>query len=238
MSKPFVSVLTPTYNRRRFIPAIIECYKAQTYPKDKMEWIILDDGSDKVKDVFDLHAKGIPNVRYISMDEKMNIGAKRNRLNHEPKGEIMVCMDDDDFYPPERVSHAVTKLLAQPKVDLAGCSELYMYFSSVKKILKLGPYHAQHATNGTMAYKSRYAKTHFYDETVTHAEEKSFLEEYKHPMVQLDAMKVMLVISHSENTFGKERFLTDTTNPFVKHTSMKIQAFIKDKSLRDFYSSA
>ena len=238
MSKPFVSVLTPTYNRRRFIPAIIECYKAQTYPKDRMEWIILDDGSDKVKDMFELYAKGIPNVRYISMDEKMNIGAKRNRLNREAKGTIMVCMDDDDFYPPERVAHAVTKLLAQPKVDLAGCSELYMYFSSVKKILKLGPYHAQHATNGTMAYTSRYSKLHFYDETVTHAEEKSFLEEYKHPMIQLDPMKVMLVISHTENTFGKERFLTDTANPFVKHTCMKIQSFIKDGRLREFYSSA
>lgn len=238
MSRPFVSVLTPTYNRRRFIPAIIECYKAQTYPKDKMEWIILDDGSDKVKDLFELHAKDIPNVRYISMDEKVNIGAKRNRLNRAAKGEILVCMDDDDFYPPERVAHVVTKFSTQPRVDLAGCSELYMYFSSVKKILKLGPYHDRHATNGTMAYRSRYARIHSYDETVTHAEEKSFLEDYEYPMLQLDPMKVMLVMSHTENTFGKERFLTVTNDPFVKQTTMKIQSFIKDKSLREFYSSA
>ena len=238
MSRPFVSVLTPTYNRRRFIPALIECYKSQTYPKDKMEWIILDDGTDKVKDLFELHAKDLPNIRYISSDEKVNIGAKRNRLNRAAKGEILVCMDDDDFYPPERVQHAVTKLVSQPRVDLAGCSELYMYFSSVKTILRLGPYHDRHATNGTMAYKSRYARIHTYDESVTHAEEKSFLEDYEYPMIQLDPMKVMLVMSHSENTFGKERFLTDTTNPFVKHTPMKIQSFIKDKKLREFYSSA
>ena len=238
MSRPFVSVLTPTYNRRRFIPALIECYKSQTYPKDKMEWIIFDDGTDKVKDLFELHAKDLPNIRYISSDEKVNIGAKRNRLNRAAKGEILVCMDDDDFYPPERVQHAVTKLVSQPRVDLAGCSELYMYFSSVKTILRLGPYHDRHATNGTMAYKSRYARIHTYDESVTHAEEKSFLEDYEYPMIQLDPMKVMLVMSHSENTFGKERFLTDTTNPFVKHTPMKIQSFIKDKKLREFYSSA
>lgn len=238
MSRPFVSVLTPTYNRKRFLPALVECYKAQTYPKDKMEWIILDDGTEKVGDLFASLTNGLPNIRYISLDEKVNIGVKRNRLNKEAKGDIIVCMDDDDFYPPERVAHAVTKLMAQPKVDLAGSSELYMYFASVQTILKLGPYHNRHATNGTMAYKARYAKTHFYDETVTHAEEKSFLEDYKHPMIQLDPMKVMLVISHSENTFGKERFLTDTNNPFVKHTTMKIQAFIKEKRLRDFYSQA
>ena len=43
-----VSVVTPTYNRRMFIPTLIEIYKAQTFPKEKMEWIIIDDGRDKV----------------------------------------------------------------------------------------------------------------------------------------------------------------------------------------------
>ena len=42
---PFVSVVTPTYNRKRFIPFLIQCYNSQSYPKDKMEWIIYDDGS-------------------------------------------------------------------------------------------------------------------------------------------------------------------------------------------------
>ena len=31
--KPFVSVSTPTFNRRQFIPQLIECFKQQTYPK-------------------------------------------------------------------------------------------------------------------------------------------------------------------------------------------------------------
>ena len=53
MSHPFVSVITPTYNRRRFLPYLIQCYLQQTYPKERMEWIILDDGEDCVKDVFD-----------------------------------------------------------------------------------------------------------------------------------------------------------------------------------------
>ena len=76
-----------------------------------MEWLILDDGTDKVKDLFD--ASGLTYVRYYSEDSKQNIGVKRNKLNELAKGEIVVCMDDDDFYPPERVSHAVTKLAGQ-----------------------------------------------------------------------------------------------------------------------------
>lgn len=236
--KPFVSVLTPTYNRGRFLPAMVTCYKAQTYPKDRMEWILLDDGTEPVEEQFLTLTKGLPNVRYIRLPEKVLIGAKRNRLNQEAKGDICVCMDDDDFYSPDRVAHAVTKLQQNPQIDLAGSSELYMYYSSCGAILKLGPYGPRHATNGTLAYRKSYGKTHTYDESVTHAEEVSFLDEYKHPMIQLDPMKVMLVMSHSENTFNKDRFLTDTESPFVKRTHMKLRDFIKDKTLREFYAQA
>ena len=117
---PFISVITPTYNRRRFIPYLIECYKSQTYPKDKMEWIIYDDGSDSVKDLFEKEINNIPNIRYIYETEKQNIGVKRNRLNKESKGDIIIAMDDDDFYPPERVSFVVNMLRANKTVELAG----------------------------------------------------------------------------------------------------------------------
>lgn len=236
-NQPFVSVITPTYNRRRFIPHLIQMYKAQTYKKDRMEWIILDDGQDKVKDLFDEAAKTIPNIRYYSQDEKLTIGAKRNKLNDLTSGELIVAMDDDDYYPPERVSHVVTRFASQPKIDLAGSSEIYMYYSDIKAIYKLGPYNPNHATNGTMAWRKSYANTHRYDDEVTHAEEKSFLDEYKHPMIQLDPFKVMLVMSHSENTFDKKK-LRETESPFVKKTQMKLKEFIKDATLRGFFANA
>ena len=45
---PFVTICTPTFNRRPFIPIMIKCFQHQTYPKDRMEWIIVDDGTDKI----------------------------------------------------------------------------------------------------------------------------------------------------------------------------------------------
>jgi len=235
MSRPLVSVLTPTYNRRKFIPHLIKCFKHQEYPQEKLEWIILDDGTDKVGDIF--AASGLKNVRYYSEDIKLNIGAKRNKLNELAKGEIIVCMDDDDYYPPERVSHVVNRLSANPKFDICGSTELYMFYSDNKKIYKIGPYMQNHATNGTMAYRRRYFDTHKYDETVTHAEETSFLNRYSVPLLQLDPLKVMLVMSHSENTFDKKK-LREQTNPMFKLTAMKIRQFIKDKDLREFFSDA
>lgn len=232
---PFVSVITPTYNRKRFIPFLIECYKSQTYPKDKMEWIIYDDGSEPVGDFF--KNLPFPNVRYIYNEEKQNIGFKRNVLNKEAKGDIIIAMDDDDYYPPERVSHVVNKMRAQPKYQLAGSSLIYMFYTDIQTIYKFGPYHQNHATNGTMAWTKSYAKTHEYDENVTHAEEKSFLDNYKNPMLQLDPIKTMLVISHTENTFDKKK-MREEENAFVKKTNMKIKDFIKNASLREFYKNA
>jgi glycosyltransferase involved in cell wall biosynthesis len=233
---PFVSVVTPTYNRRRFIPYLIECYKSQTYPKDRMEWIILDDGSDPVEDLF--KALTLPNMYYIRKTDKQNIGAKRNILNREACGDIIVAMDDDDYYPPERVSAVVTAFKQKPNIQLAGSSEIYMYYTDIKMIYKLGPYAPTHATNGTMAWRRSYADSHVYDETVTHAEEKSFLDAYKHPMIQLDPMKVMLVMSHTDNTFDKKKMREQANNPYVKKTAMKIRDFIKDSKIREFFANA
>jgi glycosyltransferase involved in cell wall biosynthesis len=62
-----------------------------------MEWIVLDDGSDPVEDIFKEHANKLPMLRYIRETTKMTIGAKRNRLNLEAKGDIIIAMDDDDY---------------------------------------------------------------------------------------------------------------------------------------------
>jgi glycosyltransferase involved in cell wall biosynthesis len=125
---PFVSVCTPTFNRRPFIPIMLECFRNQVYPKDRMEWIIVDDGTDRIKDLID--AANIPQIKYFSVDRKMTLGEKRNYMHKQSKGSIIVYMDDDDYYPPERVSHAVDVLMINKDALCAGSSEMYIYFKS------------------------------------------------------------------------------------------------------------
>jgi glycosyltransferase involved in cell wall biosynthesis len=225
-------VLTPTYNRAHFFSRLIDCYRAQIYPKESMEWIILDDGQETCEDILKKEAEDLPNIRYIYKSEKMNIGEKRNILNKEARGSIIVCMDDDDYYSPYRVIHVVEMFAKNPKIQLAASSEMYMYYTDTKIIYKLGPYGPKHATNGTLAYRAAYGKTHIYDECVIYAEERSFLDEYTHPMIQLDSKKVMLVMSHSENTFDKDG-LRNKNSPFVKQTSLTLGDFIADPALRN-----
>ena len=95
MSKrqPFVSICTPTFNRRPFIPYIIKCIESQTYSKKRIEWVIIDDGTDKIEDL----VSHLPYVKYSYYPEKMTLGKKRNLAHAKSKGSILVYMDDDDY---------------------------------------------------------------------------------------------------------------------------------------------
>ena len=147
--KPFVSICTPTYNRRIFIPQLIKCFQSQTYPKELMEWIIIDDGDDSVEDLF----QGVECVKYFRYEEKIKLGRKRNLMHEKSKGEIIVYMDDDDYYPPERVNHAVNRLRARPKALASGSSIVFIYFNDLDKIYQFGPFGPTHSTAGTFAFK-------------------------------------------------------------------------------------
>jgi len=236
LALPFVSIVTPTYNRRRFIPSLIKMVQTQTYPRDKMEWIVYDDGQEEVQDLFEAMRHELPTLKFIWSEDKMTLGEKRNRLNEEARGDIIVAMDDDDFYFPERVQDAVTAITMNPGVHLAGSSEVYMYFTDTREIWKAGPYFNGHATNGTMAWTKKYADTHKYNESVAFAEERSFLEEFKNPLIQLNPKTVMLVMSHSDNTFDKTE-LRKSSNKLLVKTSLKMSDFIKDQGLYEFFSS-
>jgi hypothetical protein len=60
---------------------LVECKmtgKLDKTEKDKIEWIIIDDGSDKIEDLF----INIPYVKYIKLESKMSLGKKRNFINN------------------------------------------------------------------------------------------------------------------------------------------------------------
>jgi len=221
-SKPTVSVCTPTFNRRPFIKSMLACFDSQTYPKNKVEWIIVDDGTDKIEDLVKDH----PNVKYFKYDEKLTLGKKRNILHEKSSGEIIVYMDDDDYYPPTRISHAVEVLQQHPKALCAGASELYIWFKHIGKMYQFGPYGPNHATAGTFAFKRELLKQTKYNESACLAEEKEFLKNYTIPFAQLDPKHTILVFSHIHNTFDKKKLLSSAPNKFVKPSDKSVDDFL------------
>lgn len=228
---PFVSICTPTFNRRPFIPYMIKCFEHQTYPKDRMEWIIVDDGTDQIGDL----VSHIPQVKYVSVKDKMSLGKKRNYMHSQCKGDILIYMDDDDYYPPERVSHAVDTLMDNPKYLIAGSSQMYIYFDSRNKIYQFGPYGENHATAATFAFRKELLQHTSYVDDALLAEEKYFLKSYTIPLKQLNPSKTILVFSHKHNTLNKEKLLENPESTRASVTNYLLEEFIKDPELREFY---
>lgn len=228
---PFISICTPTFNRRPFIPNLIKCVDSQTYPKEKMEWIIVDDGTDKIEDMVSNH----PLVSYFKYDKKMSLGKKRNVMHKKTRGSIIVYMDDDDYYPPERVSHAVETLMKNPSALCAGSSEMYIYFKDTNQMVQFGPYGPNHATAGTFAFRKELLNDHQYNNDACLAEEREFLKGYTVPFVQLDSMKTILVFSHRHNTFDKRILLKDPFSNVMRVSDKTVHHFIKDEGTVDFF---
>jgi len=210
---------------------MIKCFQHQDYPKDKMEWIILDDGTDKIEDL----VKDIPQVKYYKYDTKMVLGKKRNLMHTHASGDIIIYMDDDDYYPPQRVSHAVERLQENPEALCAGSSEIYIYFKHIGMMYQFGPYGPKHATAGTFAFRRQLLETHQYDDKMALAEEKSFLKNYTVPFVQLDPLKTILVFSHEHNTFDKKKLLENPHPDFVRQSTKTVDMFVKESDMHEFY---
>jgi glycosyltransferase involved in cell wall biosynthesis len=172
----------------------------------------------------------------------MSLGKKRNTMHDKSKGDIIVYMDDDDFYPPDRVSHAVTMLTTHPSALCAGSSEMYIYFNDRKRMVQFGPYGKEHATAGTFAFKRQLLKQTRYNEDACLAEEREFLKGYTIPFVQLDPMKTILVFSHSHNTMDKRKLLDNIDivghpdSQYTKYSSKILQDFIKDDKIIKFFT--
>ena len=228
---PLVSVCTPTFNRRPFVPMMLKCFEHQTYPKDKIEWIIIDDGTDKIEDL----VTHIPQVKYLKYDNKLTLGQKRNIGNDAATGEIILYMDDDDYYPPQRISHAVDMLRQNPKALCAGSSELYIYFKDIQKMYRFGPYGPTHSTAATFAFRKELLTKTRFDEVSSVAEEKHFLKDYTIPFVQLDPKKTILVFSHDHNSFDKKQLLKQDASPYVNEIPLTPSELIKETEILQFF---
>jgi len=204
-----VSLLTITQlSRNKCLKNLLEFIQAQTY-KNIVEWVIVE-GSKTEKDaeknkeciMNEINNKTPFPIKYIEYREGLKLSDFRNRGNAECNGDIIVCMDDDDYYPPKRVESAVLKLMNSNK-QIAGCSDAYMYNYNLDKLYKFKSFGKNHSTNNCLAYKKEYLLTHQHQKGLDRGEEMSFTNNFTAPMIQLDPEDCIVISSHRTNTFDK-----------------------------------
>lgn len=122
MSLPLVTCVTPTYNRREFIPYAVANFLKQDYPN--LEWVVVDNGTDSVIDLIPIEDR---RVRYYRITQKSTHGALMNDCFAWAQGEICIVHDDDDWYSTDRVTRQVQPFLDRPSVMITGTGRLYYW---------------------------------------------------------------------------------------------------------------
>jgi glycosyltransferase involved in cell wall biosynthesis len=102
---PMVSVVIPTYNRSKFLPAAIESVLAQDF-RD-FELVVVDDGSDD--NTIDIVRCYGDKIKYIYQDNQ-GVSAARNRGMCAAIGDIIAFLDSDDEWLPAYLSDVATAL--------------------------------------------------------------------------------------------------------------------------------
>lgn len=101
---PFVSCLCPTYRRPKLLEESIDYFKAQNYPEDRRELIVLDDAAE-------LENRSGHGCQIISIQRRFrSLPEKFNALAGLAQGEILVVWEDDDIYLPHHIRSHVTAM--------------------------------------------------------------------------------------------------------------------------------
>lgn len=113
-----VSVICPSHKRPAMLKRAVELFLAQDYPDKEM--IIIDSDDNRSEQEY-----AGPEIFYYPVG-RASIGQKRNIGCNFASGQIIVHMDDDDYYCPRYISRMVEYLIGSG-ADLTGLRSAYFY---------------------------------------------------------------------------------------------------------------
>lgn len=120
-SKPLITVIITTYNRRDLLYDAIQSVLNQTYAN--YEIIVLNDCGEDVWDI--IQSFSSKKILYLSTIKNSGPAFARNTASNIAKGEYICYLDDDDVFLPTHLETTV-KVLVSNKVDVVYTNALYV----------------------------------------------------------------------------------------------------------------
>lgn len=113
--RPAISIVTPTFNRRRTLARALESTRSQSVAA--FEHIVVDDASDDGSAEF-CRRLGDPRIRVHRFDQRRGANEARNIGVSLARAPVVTFLDSDDEYLPHRLENVLSILAAEPGVDL------------------------------------------------------------------------------------------------------------------------
>ena len=128
---PTVGVYALTYNHEDFIVEAIESVLTQGWPTDRLQFVLLDDGStDSTPERVRPYERHLTYVR----QENQGINAAVNRLVGMVDGDVLVPLSGDDMWPRGKLERVVAYFRDHPDVGMVhGDMELIDQHGNVLK---------------------------------------------------------------------------------------------------------
>jgi cellulose synthase/poly-beta-1,6-N-acetylglucosamine synthase-like glycosyltransferase len=115
---PFISVIIPIYNGAEDLPGLLSCLQAQSYPVDRVEYLIVDNNSqDQTLEILHSQFQNFSTINEAFVDKAFNVRvlqetiqssyAARNTGIRAAKGEILAFTDADCRPSPNWLVHLV-----------------------------------------------------------------------------------------------------------------------------------
>lgn len=213
---PHISIVTPTYNRKKLIDIAFHNLLATDYPADKMEWVVIED-SEKTEDFateeimnFQIKQPKIA-VKYIPIQGRMSIGQKRNIAIEHSTHDIILFMDDDDHYPTTSFRRRVAWLLKGRKGvetvnDIAVCTTIALYDLirgvSAVNVPPWGMSLGKRISEATLTFrKSAWVERPFDDVSISEGE--SWIKGRENRCIEMPPQQIIVAFSHRTNASSR-----------------------------------
>jgi cellulose synthase/poly-beta-1,6-N-acetylglucosamine synthase-like glycosyltransferase len=117
--KPTVSILIPARNEEKVIERLLQRMTELTYPKDKLQVIVIDDASsDGTGKIADRFSSQHAFIEVLHRDKRKGGQGKASAMNagfKQSTGESILCFDAD-YYPQKDIVEKLTKEFKDPEV--------------------------------------------------------------------------------------------------------------------------
>ena len=211
---PPISIVTPTYNRAKLIEIAFHNILSTDYPKDRIEWILIEDTEpDTVvpaaKEAILKFQVSNPTlvVKYIPIQGRMSIGQKRNIAIEHASHDLVLFMDDDDHYPPTSFRRRVAWLEKgfngkDCSNDVSVCTTIALYDLvrgvSAVNVPPWGLPFQKRISEATLTFrKSVWKERPFGDVSI--AEGEAWLEGRTHRCIEIPPQQIIVAFSHKNN---------------------------------------
>ncbi|MEL6670220.1 MAG: glycosyltransferase [Bacteroidota bacterium] len=109
---PRVSVVVPIYNGEQDLPGLLRCLRAQTYPADKVEYLLVDNGSrDRTPQLLSIAAGEFATAgltfEFLSETDIQSSYAARNKGICAATGDFIAFTDADCYPKPHWLSELI-----------------------------------------------------------------------------------------------------------------------------------